>query len=91
MAQDYLYDVFISYRHKPPMDDWVRNHFYPLLEQWLPECLPIDHEPSIFIDWEMETGTAWPAKMILRAPPWEDWPVLTPDATADIAVKLPRL
>lgn len=197
MAQDYLYDVFISYRHKAPMGDWVRNHFHPLLEQWLPEFLPVDHEPSIFIDWDMETGTAWPAKlrqalqtsrcilavwspqyfrsawclaewqtmlerhkllglgtqqnpggliypvtfadgehfpdeakiakpkdlrkwniphpsfketkdfieldkemqslceelgkMILQAPPWDDWPVVTPPATSEVKVSLPRL
>ena len=58
MAEDYLYDVFISYRHKPPMGEWVRNHFYPLLEQRLPDCLPISHETKIFIDWDIETGAA---------------------------------
>lgn len=62
MAEDYLYDVFVSYRHKPPVLDWVRNHFYPLLDQWLPSAMPV--EPSIFIDWEeIEIGAAWPAKL----------------------------
>ena len=63
MAEDYLYDVFISYRHKPPMGEWVRNHFYPLLEQRLPDCLPVAHDTKIFIDWDIETGAAWPAKL----------------------------
>ncbi|MDX2041811.1 MAG: toll/interleukin-1 receptor domain-containing protein [Acidobacteriota bacterium] len=62
MAEDYLYDVFISYRHKPPVLDWVRNHFYPLLDQWLPSAMPV--EPKIFIDFdEIEIGAAWPAKL----------------------------
>lgn len=57
MAEDYLYDVFVSYRHKPPVLDWVRNHFYPLLNQWLPSAMPV--EPEIFIDWEeIEIGAA---------------------------------
>jgi hypothetical protein len=64
MAQDYLYDVFISYRRRPPMGDWVRNHFYPLVEQRLPDCLPVEHETSIFIDWDIETGAVWPAKLL---------------------------
>ena len=60
----YTYDVFVSYRHKQPVMDWVKNHFFPLLEQWLPNGLPIEHEPRIFVDWdEIETGSAWPAKL----------------------------
>jgi hypothetical protein len=27
----------------------VRNHFYPLLEQRLPDCLPVTHQTRIFI------------------------------------------
>jgi hypothetical protein len=63
MAQAYLHDVFISYRRRSPAGDWVRNHFYPLLEQRLPDCLPIDHEARIFIDWDLETGVIWPDKL----------------------------
>ena len=60
----YTYDVFVSYPHKQPAMDWVKNHFYPLLEQWLPNGLPIEHETRIFVDWdEIETGSAWPAKL----------------------------
>jgi TIR domain len=59
MAQDYIYDVFISYRRKSPAGEWVRNHFYPLLQQWLPEWL--DYEPQIFVDFDgIETGSTWP-------------------------------
>ncbi len=64
MAEDYIYDVFVSYRHKQPVMDWVKNHFYPLLEQRLPDELPVEHKTEIFIDWdEIETGSAWPAKL----------------------------
>ncbi len=59
MEQDYVYDIFLSYRRKPPVGDWVRNHFYPLIEKWLPLCMP--YEPKIFIDLkQIETGAAWP-------------------------------
>lgn len=63
MAEDYLYDIFISYRHKGQAMEWVRNHFHPLLEQRLPDSLPVQHELSVFIDLDIETGAAWPAKL----------------------------
>lgn len=63
MAQEYLYDVFVSYRHNPPVLTWMKNHFYPLLEQRLPDCMPVDHETSIFIDWDIEKGASWPQKL----------------------------
>lgn len=64
MAEDYVYDVFVSYRHKPPVLDWIRNHFFPLLEQWLPNAMPVEHETRIFVDWdEIEIGAEWPAKL----------------------------
>jgi hypothetical protein len=32
-----------------------------LLEQWLPNALPVEHETKIFVDWDgIETGAAWP-------------------------------
>lgn len=62
MAEDYVYDVFVSYRHKPPVLDWVRNHFFPLLDMWLPNVMPV--KPEIFIDLEeIEIGSAWPARL----------------------------
>lgn len=60
MPQDYTYDLFISYRREPPVLDWVKNHFHPLLEQWLPNYTPGRRRPKIFIDWKIETGSAWP-------------------------------
>src|SRR5262249_8127901 len=58
MADDYLYDVFVSYRHKEPVLDWLRHHFYPKLQRWLPNVMPRD--PEIFVDWQIEVGSAWP-------------------------------
>jgi hypothetical protein len=46
MADDYIYDVFVSYRHRQPVMDWVKNHFYPLLEQRLPDEMPIPQSPD---------------------------------------------
>lgn len=64
MDEDYVYDVFVSYRRRQPVLDWVKNHFYPLLEQRLPDELPVDHKTRIFVDWdEIEIGSAWPAKL----------------------------
>lgn len=55
----YQYDLFLSYKRRNPTLDWVRNHFRPLLDTWLPECM--DRDPSIFMDEQsIETGEAWP-------------------------------
>ena len=60
----YEYDVFISYPNRAPVADWVRNHFYPLLAQWLPECTPVDHEPAIFVDFNsIDTAAEWPVSI----------------------------
>jgi hypothetical protein len=59
----YEYDVFLSYSRKPPVGDWVRNHFFPLLEMWLPQQLP--YQAKVFIDEEMgeEPGVQWPGRL----------------------------
>ncbi len=61
MGKAYEYDVFISYRREQPVRDWMQYHFYPLLKERLPDCLP--DKPRIFIDWEIETGSHWPAAL----------------------------
>ena len=63
MPQDYKYDVFVSYRHQSPVLGWVTYHFRPLLEQWLPNFMPYDYEPRVFIDLQIETGTEWPVEL----------------------------
>ncbi|MFN7926989.1 MAG: toll/interleukin-1 receptor domain-containing protein [Blastocatellia bacterium] len=64
MPQNYSYDVFLSYRRVPPVIDWVRNHFHPLLTQWLPSALPPRYKTRIFIDeLQIETGATWPLQL----------------------------
>jgi hypothetical protein len=58
IVDDYLYDVFLSYRHKAPALDWLSLHFYPMLERWLRSAM--GREPAIFVDWNIETGAVWP-------------------------------
>ncbi len=63
MPIDYTYDVFISYRHETPVLEWVLEHFYYLLKAWLPQYMPVDHKPRIFIDTQIETGFQWSIKL----------------------------
>ena len=58
----YKFDAFISYRRRSPVLDWVRNHFKPKLEQWLPVFMAKQtrRKVRIAIDSEIiETGDAW--------------------------------
>ena len=57
----YSYDIFLSYHRRPPVGDWVRNHFYPKLSEWLAESSGT--EPKIFVDWQQETGMHWPENL----------------------------
>ena len=60
--ENYRYDVFLSYRRRWPVDDWVKHHFYPALKGWLGESL--QREPDIFFDAEsINTGTDWPTEL----------------------------
>src|SRR5258708_19860004 len=63
MPIDYTYDVFISYRHETPVLEWVLEHFYYLLKAWLPQYMPVEHKPRIFIDTQIETGFQWSIKL----------------------------
>ena len=65
MPDEYEYDVFISYRRVSPTNDWVHNHLYPRLSEWLPTELPPNHNCKIFIDSSIETGSAWPERLRL--------------------------
>ncbi len=56
---NYIYDVFISYRRTDPVRGWVHNHFFPLLEMWLGESFPPGRLPALFIDQKIETGAQW--------------------------------
>ncbi len=62
MPGDYEYDVFLSYRRRSPVLEWLQNHFEPRLKGLLGEALP--HEPRIFVDYEqIETGQQWPLRL----------------------------
>lgn len=58
----YAYDVFLSYRRRPPVLDWVENHFHPELHAWLGTSLGRD--PDIFLDkLDIVPGARWPQKL----------------------------
>ena len=61
MDNDYVYDVFISYRHGGAVLSWMQEHFYPKLDAYLRHYT--SREPKIFIDLEIETGSDWPARL----------------------------
>jgi hypothetical protein len=56
----YEYDAFLSYRRHGEWPQWVRNVFRPLFAHWLGEEHP---GVRIFIDYEIETGAAWPHRL----------------------------
>jgi TIR domain len=57
----YQYNVFLSYRRRTPVGDWVHNHFYPQLRAWLGTTLG-QEDPGIFVDQQgIPTGATWPA------------------------------
>jgi hypothetical protein len=57
----YAYDVFLSYPRADPVGPWVQKFFHPLLNQWLASSTA--HEPRIFLDQNMDAGTAWPSNL----------------------------
>ena len=54
----YCSDVFISYRRRGDVEQWVQLHFMPRLRQALYNRLA--HEPQLWIDVQQEEGTNWP-------------------------------
>jgi hypothetical protein len=58
---DYEFDLFISYRRSGNVPAWVWNHLHPRLSACLADEL--SHEPSIFLDIEMDTGAHWPTRL----------------------------
>jgi hypothetical protein len=57
----YEYDVFVSYSRHGSAPKWLKNHFYPKVE----DCLT-DHmtsSPKIFMDKAMERAVDWPAAL----------------------------
>lgn len=55
----YVYDVFLSYRRDPPVGEWVNNHFYSQLLNWLP--LELNRPATVYKDDEnLILGSHWP-------------------------------
>lgn len=61
MIDGYEHHLFLSYRRKGTVPDWVQNHFAPRLQEHLEDLLP--EEPSIFVDAQIETGSCWPERL----------------------------
>lgn len=61
LVSGYEFDVFISYRRRGNPLNWVLNHFYPRLRDYLDDHL--DKDPALFIDVDMEKGTHWPTRL----------------------------
>lgn len=59
MARVYEYDVYISYKRVGAnVPAWIRNHFYPLLSDWLSEWH--DRDVKVFFDERVPIGASWP-------------------------------
>ena len=63
-ANDYEYDVFISYRRAGNAQRWVEEHFAPTLH----DCLATEmvSTPRVYFDKQLETGTTWPPDLGAR-------------------------
>lgn len=63
----YKYDIFISYRNKSGVQDWVLKRFVPLLKRKLEVLMPIgwyDNNQCIFVDKEgTQEGQYWKIKI----------------------------
>src|SRR5262245_13330516 len=57
----YEYDIFISYRRDPEIRSWISDHFKPLINYYVGDELR--RKPSIYIDEQLESGTAWPISL----------------------------
>jgi hypothetical protein len=60
MNNGYEHEVFISYRRLKLHIEWMQKIFMPLFSHYLELELP---GARIFIDYEIETGCNWPAKL----------------------------
>lgn len=62
MARVYEYDVFISYtRVGRNVPEWIRNHFYPRLSDWLLDHA--DRDVRVFFDDDVAVGAVWPDRL----------------------------
>jgi hypothetical protein len=61
LVSGYEFDLFISYRRRGNPLNWVHNHFFPRLRDYLEDHL--DKDPALFVDVDMEKGTHWPTRL----------------------------
>jgi hypothetical protein len=63
----YLYDIFISYRNESDVQNWVINHFAPLLKKKLEVLMPTGWTKTYkcyFVDKEgIQDGEYWKSKL----------------------------
>lgn len=59
----YDYDIFISYLRHDETREWIQQHLSPLLT--LRVAQELGRTPKIFIDQDIEVGTAWPLRLAL--------------------------
>lgn len=57
----YRFDVFLSYSRRAGAHTWVKENFYPALRDCLDNAMR--DEPTIFVDWDMESGVHWPDRL----------------------------
>lgn len=57
----YRHDIFISYRRNKETLEWIQRHFLPLLS--LRVGLELPHQPRIFLDQQVNSGSSWPLQL----------------------------
>ena len=57
----YQNDIFISYKRNAETLQWIKKHFYPLLEVRVE--LELGRRPNIYLDDQIESGTSWPLEL----------------------------
>lgn len=58
---NYTYDIFISYKRNPEADQWIKEHFEPLLAHSVE--LELGYPPKIFRDNRLAEGGSWPVDL----------------------------
>ncbi|MGO8698229.1 MAG: TIR domain-containing protein [Limisphaerales bacterium] len=59
MANDYIYEAFLSYLRERPCGPWVKDHFLPYFSHQLGNAL--NREAKVFFDQaEIHAGQKWP-------------------------------
>jgi hypothetical protein len=58
---DYKYDIFISYKRGSETNQWIQQHFEPLLIHSV--GLELGYAPSVFRDNRLDDGGSWPVDL----------------------------